>query len=57
MKVERPELRPRPGRDAAGHCNVSITSGYLHMAVEDELGVGDLFSLAVRPAIAIAALL
>jgi integrase len=29
-------------RDAAGHANVSITSGYLHVAVEDE-GVGRLF--------------
>jgi integrase/recombinase XerD len=29
-------------RDAAGHANVSITSGYLHVAVEDE-GVGELF--------------
>lgn len=30
-------------RDAVGHANVSITSAYLHMAVEDE-GVGRLFS-------------
>jgi integrase len=29
-------------RDAAGHSNVSITSGYLHIAVE-ECGVGALF--------------
>lgn len=29
-------------RDAAGHANVSITSTYLHVAVEDE-GVGNLF--------------
>jgi integrase len=29
-------------RDAAGHANVSITSGYLHVAVEGE-GVGRLF--------------
>jgi len=29
-------------RDAAGHANVSITSAYLHVAVEDE-GVGELF--------------
>ncbi len=29
-------------RDAAGHSNVSITSGYLHVAVEDE-GLGTLF--------------
>jgi integrase len=32
-------------RDAAGHCNVSITSGYLHVAVDDETGVGNLFQL------------
>jgi integrase/recombinase XerC len=30
-------------RDAAGHANVSITSGYLHVAVEDECAVGALF--------------
>jgi integrase/recombinase XerD len=29
-------------RDAAGHCNVSITSGYLHVTVEDD-AVGNLF--------------
>jgi integrase len=29
-------------RDAAGHQNVSITSAYLHVAVEDD-GVGELF--------------
>jgi len=29
-------------RDAAGHSNVSITSGYLHVAVEGE-ELGDLF--------------
>ena len=29
-------------RDAAGHANVSITSAYLHVAVEYE-GVGELF--------------
>ena len=32
-------------RDAAGHANVSITSGYLHVLVEDD-GVGDLFGFA-----------
>jgi integrase len=32
-------------RDAAGHANVSITSGYLHVAVDDD-GVGDLFGFA-----------
>jgi integrase len=30
-------------RDAVGHANVSITSGYLHVAVEDETGLGNLF--------------
>ncbi|HEX4055487.1 MAG TPA: site-specific integrase [Tepidisphaeraceae bacterium] len=31
-------------RDAAGHANVSMTSGYLHVAVdEDEAAVGNLF--------------
>ena len=29
-------------RDAAGHANVSVTSGYLHVAVEADL-VGQLF--------------
>jgi integrase len=33
-------------RDAAGHANVSITSAYLHVAVDDEGAVGDLFALA-----------
>jgi len=33
-------------RDAAGHCNVSITSAYLHVAVEDEADVGNLFRIA-----------
>ena len=32
-------------RDAAGHANVSITSGYLHVLVEED-GVGDLFGFA-----------
>lgn len=31
-------------RDAAGHTNVSVTSGHLHVAVEDEAGVGRLFA-------------
>ena len=30
-------------RDAAGHANVSITSGYLHVAVEDGDTLGSLF--------------
>jgi hypothetical protein len=33
-------------RDPAGHANVSITSGYLHVAVDDEAAVGNLFRLA-----------
>ena len=33
-------------RDAAGHANVSITSGYLHAAVDDDAGVGNLFRFA-----------
>ena len=32
-------------RDAAGHANVSITSGYLHVAVDDDAVVGNLFSV------------
>jgi integrase len=32
-------------RDAAGHANVSITSGYLHVAVDDD-GIGELFGFA-----------
>jgi integrase len=33
-------------RDSAAHCNVSITSGYLHVAVEDEAATGNLFRFA-----------
>ena len=33
-------------RDAAGHANVSITSGYLHVAIEDEASIGNLFRLS-----------
>lgn len=32
-------------RDAAGHANVSVTSGYLHVAVDDS-GIGQLFAFA-----------
>jgi integrase len=32
-------------RDAAGPANVSITSGYLHIAVDDD-GIGELFGFA-----------
>jgi site-specific recombinase XerD len=31
-------------RDAAGHCNVSITSSYLHVVVEENEEVGRLFT-------------
>nr|UXE45611.1 tyrosine recombinase XerC [uncultured bacterium] len=31
-------------RDAAGHANVSITSTYLHVVVDDDEEVGDLFA-------------
>jgi integrase len=31
-------------RAAAGHSNVAITSGYLHVVVDEEEGVGMLFS-------------
>ncbi len=30
-------------RDAAGHANVSITSGYLHVVIDDDAEVGNLF--------------
>ena len=33
-------------RDAAGHSHVGITSLYLHIAVEDDATVGDLFQFA-----------
>jgi integrase len=36
-------------RDAAGHCNVSITSSYLHVVVEENEAVGELFSIAQTP--------
>ena len=32
-------------RDAAGHCNVAITSVYLHLVVDDDGRLGDLFAL------------
>jgi hypothetical protein len=28
---------------AAGHTNIAVTSVYLHVAVDDDDGVGDLF--------------
>jgi len=30
-------------RAAAGHSNVAITSGYLHVVVDEDEGVGELF--------------
>jgi integrase len=33
-------------RDAAGYANVSITSGYLHVVVDDEAAVGSLFRVS-----------
>jgi hypothetical protein len=38
-------------RDAAGHANVSITSGYLNVAVDDEAKVGNLFGFVRKPSI------
>lgn len=35
-------------RDAAGHANVSITSAYLHIAVDDEGKLGNLFAVAAQ---------
>jgi integrase len=35
-------------RDAAGHCNVTITSGYLHVAVDDVATVANLFRFEFR---------
>ena len=37
-------------RDAAGHANVSITSAYLHVAVDDEGEVGRLFEFTAAGA-------
>ena len=36
-KLLRASRRKKSGRvrDAAGHCNMSLTSGYLHVAVEE----------------------
>jgi len=31
-------------RDAVGHGNVTITSGYLHAGVDDGEGIGQLFA-------------
>jgi hypothetical protein len=41
----RPGRRPLAGRSSrrAGHANVAITSVYLHVAIDNEGGVGDLF--------------
>ena len=32
-------------RDAAGHANVSVTSCYLHVAVDQDGAVGNLFRI------------
>ena len=37
-------------RDAAGHSHVGVTSPYLHVAVEDDAAVGDLFRFRPSPA-------
>ena len=37
-------------RDAAGHANVSITSTYLHVVIDEEEEVGNLFG--TRPQLA-----
>ena len=31
-------------RDAAGHCSVAITSAYLHICLDDDSEVGNLFA-------------
>jgi integrase/recombinase XerD len=36
-------------RDAAGHANVSITSTYLHVVIDEEEEVGNLFAHPARP--------
>jgi hypothetical protein len=33
-------------RDAEGHASVSVTSGYLHVAVDDEANVRILFDVS-----------
>jgi hypothetical protein len=48
MSRHEPQHRPAASelvevRDAAGHSNVAVTSAYLHVRVEDEPGVADLF--------------
>ena len=35
-------------RDAAGHANVSVTSCYLHVMVDEDASVGNLFRFAGR---------
>jgi hypothetical protein len=37
-------------RDAAGHANVSITSTYLHVVIDEEEVVGNLFGAATQTA-------
>jgi hypothetical protein len=43
--LQLPRLLLAEVHDAAGHAIVSITSGYLHVAVEDD-EVGELFGFA-----------
>lgn len=38
-------------RDAAGHANVSITSTYLHVLIDDEETVGNLFGISSQTAL------
>jgi len=33
-------------RDATGHANITVASGYLYVAVDDEATVGNLFVIA-----------
>jgi site-specific recombinase XerD len=34
-------------RAAAGHANISVTGGYLHVVVDDEEAVGNLFQFGI----------
>jgi hypothetical protein len=35
-------------RAAAGHSNVAITSGYLHVVMDEDEGVGELFASGLK---------
>jgi hypothetical protein len=39
-------VRQNLAKDSASHCKVSITSGYLRVAVDDEAAMGNLFCFA-----------